>query len=34
VDLASICLAHINRNYVFRGGCIDVRRLFKVRKPA
>jgi hypothetical protein len=31
VDLASVCLAHINRNYVFDGGSIDVRRLFKVR---
>ena len=31
VDLASVCLAHINRNYVFEGGCIDVWRLFKVR---
>jgi hypothetical protein len=29
--LASVCLAHINRNYVFDGGPIDVRRLFKVR---
>ena len=31
VDLASVCLAHINRNYVFNGGSIDVRRLFKIR---
>ena len=31
VDLASVCLAHINRNYVFDGGSIDVRRLFKIR---
>jgi predicted RecB family nuclease len=31
VDLASVCLAHVNRNYVFDGGSIDVRRLFKVR---
>lgn len=31
VDLASVCLAHINRNYVFDGDSIDVRRLFKVR---
>src|SRR5208283_811379 len=31
VDLASVCLAHINRNYIFDGGTIDVRRLFKVR---
>ena len=31
VDLASVCLAHINRNYIFNGGSIDVRRLFKIR---
>ncbi|MFZ0798399.1 MAG: DUF2779 domain-containing protein [Terriglobales bacterium] len=31
LDLASSCLAHINRNYVFQGGCIDVRRFFKIR---
>jgi Domain of unknown function(DUF2779) len=31
VDLVSVCLAHINRNYVFDGGFIDVRRLFKIR---
>src|SRR5450631_2069587 len=31
VDLASVCLAHINRNYVFDGGSIDLRRLFKIR---
>jgi predicted RecB family nuclease len=31
VDLASVCLAHINRNYVFDGGSIDVRRLFRIR---
>jgi predicted RecB family nuclease len=31
VDLASVCLAHINRNYVFDGGSIDVPRLFKIR---
>jgi predicted RecB family nuclease len=31
VDLASVCLAHINRNYVFDGDSIDVRRLFKIR---
>ena len=31
VDLAAVCLAHINRNYVFYGGSIDVRRLFKIR---
>jgi hypothetical protein len=31
LDLASTCLAHINRNYVFDGGFIDVRRFFKIR---
>jgi len=31
VDIASVCLAHISRNYVFDGGSIDVRRLFKIR---
>jgi hypothetical protein len=31
LDVGSCCLAHVNRNYVFKGGCIDVCRLFKVR---
>jgi predicted RecB family nuclease len=31
LDLASSCLAHINRNYVFDGGSIDVRRFFKIK---
>jgi len=31
VDVASVCLAHINRNYVFDGGEIDPRRLFRIR---
>lgn len=31
VDLATICLAHINRNYVFDGENIDVRRFFRIR---
>ena len=31
LDLASSCLAHVNRNYVFHGGSIDVRRFFKIR---
>jgi uncharacterized protein DUF2779 len=31
LDIGSCCLAHINRNYVFDGGSIDVRRLFKIR---
>jgi predicted RecB family nuclease len=32
VDLASACLAHINRNYVFDGGAIDVWRFFRIKK--
>jgi len=31
LDLASSCLAHVNRNYVFRGGSIDVRKFFRIR---
>lgn len=31
VDLASVCLAHVNRSYVYQGGTIDARRFFKVR---
>jgi hypothetical protein len=31
LDLASCCLAHVNRGYVFQGGPIDVRRFFRVR---
>src|ERR1017187_7813656 len=31
LDLASSSLAHINRNYVFDGGSIDVRRFFRIR---
>src|ERR1019366_4538572 len=31
LDLASSCLAHINRNYVFDGGSIDVRRFFRMK---
>jgi predicted RecB family nuclease len=31
LDLASVCLAHVNRNYVFDGGSIDARRFFRVR---
>jgi predicted RecB family nuclease len=30
LDVASACLAHVNRNYV-RGGAIEPRRLFKIR---
>ena len=31
LDLASSCLAHINRSYVFDGGSFDVWRFFKIR---
>lgn len=31
LDLASVCLAHVNRNYVFDGGTIDPRRFFRIR---
>jgi hypothetical protein len=31
VDVASCSLAHVNRNYVFGGGSIDVRQFFKIR---
>lgn len=31
LDVGSCCPAHVNRNYVFQGGPIDVRQLFKVR---
>jgi len=31
LDVASACLAHINRSYVFAGGDIDVRRFFRIR---
>ena len=31
LDLASSCLMHVNRNYVFDGGAIDLRRFFKIR---
>ena len=31
LDVASCCLAHVNRSYVFEGGPIDVRRFFKIR---
>ena len=30
LDLASSCLAHVNRNYVFQGS-LDVRRFFKIK---
>ena len=31
LDLASCCLMHVNRNYVFQGGSIDVRQFFRIR---
>src|SRR6266566_1708396 len=31
LDLASSCLMHVNRNYVFQGGLIDVRQFFTIR---
>ena len=31
IDVASACLAHVNRNYVYPGGEIDPRRFFRVR---
>ena len=31
LDVASACLAHINRGYMFDGGSIDVWRFFKIR---
>jgi predicted RecB family nuclease len=31
LDLASSCLMHVNRGYVFEGGAIDVRQFFKIR---
>jgi predicted RecB family nuclease len=31
IDVASACLAHVNRNYVYAGGEIDPRRFFRIR---
>ena len=31
VDVASACLGHVNRNYVYPGGEIDPRRFFRIR---
>jgi predicted RecB family nuclease len=31
IDLAASCLAHVNREYVYQGGPIDVHRFFKIR---
>ena len=30
-DLAASCLAHVNREYIYEGGCIDPHRFFKIR---
>jgi predicted RecB family nuclease len=31
LDLAASCLMHVNRNYVFQGGPINVRQFFRIR---
>jgi predicted RecB family nuclease len=31
LDVASCCLAHVNRNYVFQGGDINARQFFRIR---
>jgi uncharacterized protein DUF2779 len=31
LDLASVCLAHVNRDYVFNGHFVDARRFFRIR---
>jgi len=31
IDLASSCLAHVNRDYIYQGGAIDVHRFFRIR---
>jgi Domain of unknown function(DUF2779) len=31
LDLASVCLAHVNRDYIFDGGSIDARRFFRIK---
>ena len=31
LDLASVCLAHVNRDYVFDGVAIDARRFFRIK---
>lgn len=31
VDLAASCLAHVNREYVYGGGSIDVHRFFRIK---
>jgi predicted RecB family nuclease len=31
IDLASSCLAHVNREYIYEGGCIDPHRFFSIK---
>jgi hypothetical protein len=31
IDVASVCLSHVNRNYVFDGQSVDAKRFFKIR---
>ena len=31
IDLAASCLAHVNRDYIYQGGAIDVHRFFRIR---
>jgi len=31
IDLASSCLAYVNRDYIYQGGAIDVHRFFRIR---
>ena len=31
VDLAASCLAHVNRGYIYEGGCIDPHRFFSIK---
>ena len=31
VNLAASCLAHVNRDYIYQGGAIDVHRFFQIR---
>jgi predicted RecB family nuclease len=31
LDVASVCLAHVNRDYVYEGGSVDARKFLKIR---
>jgi len=33
IDAASVCLAHVNRGYIYPGGEIEPRRFFRIRNP-